>query len=95
MEILPASQADENNFNHPSNHSEDSIDTNSTSQNETSKGTDEVDSALQEYQPLLPSVQIDSKPQRKPSTFVVTPVSIIDNNVGVIQAHQVSNLCIN
>lgn len=95
MEILPASQADENGFNQHSNHSEESIDTNSTSRNEISKGTDEVDSALQEYQPLLPSVQVDSKPQRKPSTFVVTPVSIIDNNVGAIQAHQVSYLFIN
>ena len=65
------------------------METNPISQNGPSKAIDEVDSNLQEYQPLLPSVPVETKPQRKPSTFVVTPVPMINNNVPAIQPLQV------
>ena len=65
------------------------MDTNPTSQNGSSKAIDEVDSTLQEYQPLLPSEPVVTKAQRKPSTFVVTPVSLINNNLPAIQPQQV------
>ena len=87
MEILPASHSNEHIDNQSFNDAEKSIDAHPTSRDNTLKVRDEVDSVLQEYQPLLPSTQVESRPQRKPSTFVVTPVSI-----GSIQNQSVSNL---
>ena len=90
MEILPASQADEQIYNQSSNHSEEPVENNPTSRHEEPKGNDDVDSSLQEYQPLLPSELVQNKAKRKASTFVVTPVSIIENNVQDIQSQQVN-----
>ena len=45
------------------------------------RGQDEVDSSMPEYQPLLPSTPAEKKYQRKQSTFVVTPVSLLDTDI--------------
>ena len=45
------------------------------------RGQDEVDTSMPEYRPLLQSTPAEKKYQRKQSTFVVTPVSLLDTDI--------------
>ena len=88
---MPASHTDEPVLNEFSNQSDGTSEQEDTITNSGSTDTNYVNSPLPEYQPLLPSTHEVKKFQRKQSTFVVTPVSILeDDDVDTIKPKLVS-----
>ena len=85
---MPASHTDEPSLNEFSNQNEGTSEQEDTITNSGSTDTNYVNSPLPEYQPLLQSTSVQpqnqvpgvKKFQRKQSTFVVTPVSILEND---------------
>ena len=77
-------------MNVSSNQNDESLTINDSLDAPDSKYTNDVDYSMPEYQPLLPSTHADKKFVRKPSTFVVTPVSILDSNAETSHPQQVN-----
>ena len=77
---MPASHTEDPALNEFSNQSGGPSAQNSNLPIAGSTDTNYVDSHLAEYQPLQQSTHPVKKFQRKQSTFVVTPVSILEND---------------